>query len=177
LYEAGWFACVLAAASGRPALALAAVLLSAAAHLLLVVDRPRELALMMIAAVVGVIVDSATVRLGVLRFASPHGPEGFAPVWVVGMWAQFAILFHFCLDWLSGRYWLSVLLGAVGGPLSFVAGARIGAVDVLPPVGRSLAILAVFWALALPTLLVCADRLRPRVGRVGRYRFERGASR
>jgi hypothetical protein len=173
LYEAGWFGCVLAAADGRPVLALAAVLLSAAVHVALAADRSRELALMMAAAVLGGIVDSVTVRLGVLRFAAPLGPEGMAPVWVVGMWAQFAIVFRFCLAWMSGRYWSGALLGAVGGPLSFVAGARLGAVELLPPLGRSVTLLAVLWALALPTLLLCADRLGPRGSRAGSYRFER----
>lgn len=176
LYELGWFGCVLAAAEGRPLLALAAVIVPAAVHTALVVDRAREVALIVAAALLGAAVDTATVRLGVLSFAAPLGPDGIAPLWVVGMWAQFAIVFHFCLSWLSGRYWASAVLGAVGGPLSFMAGAQLGAVEILPPVARSAAVLAVFWSVALPALVACADWLEPHGGQPGGYRFDRGTA-
>ena len=57
--------------------------------------------------------------------------NGLAPLWV-GLWMQFATIMPFSLRWLSRRYWLSSVLGLVGGPLAYYAGQKAGAVDFLP---------------------------------------------
>lgn len=170
LYQAGWFACVLGAASGRPGWGAAAALTLIAAHLLLVRDRGEELRLILFAGALGAAVDTLQLRLGVFSFPSGQlafGPAGLAPPWIVVMWMQFATLFRFCLRWLGGRYLLSGLLGLVGGPLSFLAGERLGAVVFLAPRGRGLAILAAVWALAMPALVWAADRRRDASYRLG----------
>jgi tetrahydromethanopterin S-methyltransferase subunit D len=60
------------------------------------------------------------------------------------------------LRWLQGRWLLGSLFGAVGGSLSYVAGARLGALDL--PASASLWVIALLWALALPLLSALARR-------------------
>jgi hypothetical protein len=72
-----------------------------------------------------------------------------APVWDVVLWIQFATLLRYALGWLRGRPALAVLFGAVGGPVAFVAGERLGAVAFHPSPGFSLIALAVVWAMVL----------------------------
>ena len=61
---------------------------------------------------------------------------------------------------MSGRYWLAALLGFAGGPLSFGAGERMGAIE-FPSLAAYLA-LACAWSLAMPALVWLGDRLEPR---------------
>ncbi len=160
LYQVGWFACVLGAATGLAWQGAAVGLALAAVHLLLVPDRRRELSLMLAAAAIGLAVDSLQLRLGVFRYPSGAWLLGLAPAWILVLWLQFATLFHFALSWLGGRYRLAAVLGFLGGPLSFASGARLGAIEFTSP--WSYLALGCVWAIVLPLLVALADRLAPR---------------
>jgi hypothetical protein len=90
-----------------------------------------------------------------------------APLWIVALWVQFGTVLHFCMRWLSKRYLLASVLGLVGGPMSFLAGERLGAATFGQPRALSLAILALSWSIVLPALVAIADRL----DEAGRYRI------
>jgi hypothetical protein len=149
------------------AIALAAVGL----HLLAARSRRPEAVVVLAAGASGLVVDSLLVRLGVLSFAGEPLVWGSAPPWIIAMWMKFAITFHFCLGWLSGRYLLASVLGAIGGPLSFSAGARLGAVEFGPPIAVSYAAVGLAWAIALPALVAIADRVKSPGDESGLYRL------
>lgn len=176
LYQVGWFGCVLAAAAGRPVLSAMAALVPAALHLVLARQRQIEAVLLIGAGLLGLVVDTVTVRTGILGFDTRLGPEGIAPLWIVALWAQFGMTLRYCFGWLSGRYALASALGFVGGPLSFLAGARLGAVEISQPTLESLFFLGLMWAVALPVLTAAADLLDGRfeggAASRGRYRLE-----
>jgi hypothetical protein len=67
------------------------------------------------------------------------------------------------MRWMSGRYLLAALFGAIGGPLSYLAGARLGAMSFIDT-GAAVTALAVGWGLAMPLLMWLAARL-PQRGR------------
>lgn len=161
LYEAGWFGCVLSAAAGRPWQAAGLALAAAAIHLALARDRQAELRLLLAVGLLGFVVDSVQLSLGVFRFASGQLVAGLAPVWIIAMWLQFATTLQHCLDWLRGRYLLSAAAGLVGGPLAFWGGEKLGGVLFLSPRWRSYLILSLAWGLALPLLTGLAARWRP----------------
>jgi hypothetical protein len=165
LYQTGWFCCVLGAAGGHPWWGAAAALVLLAGHLALVKRTRSEIALVLAAALIGGAVDSLQSCLGLLRFQSGHVLGCIAPPWIVVMWMQFATLLRFSLSFLSGRYLLGAVLGALGGPLAFWTGERLGAVEFGEPAWRSLLVLAIVWATVFPLLLRIAG------GRTGEYRF------
>ena len=160
LYQVGWFACVLGAARGLPWIGAGLALVCAAVHLLLVRDRTREALLMAAAAVLGLAVDSLQLRLGVFTYPGGTPLEGIAPPWILVLWLQFATLLHYGLRWMSGRYLLAAVLGFAGGPLSFWAGERVGAIE-FASTGAYL-VLACVWAAVMPALIWLGDRLAPR---------------
>jgi hypothetical protein len=164
LNQAGWFACVLGAAYGRPWTGSLIALAFIAVHLLLIKQRLRELCLLLIAALIGTLLDTLQSHLGVVRFSSGHIIGWLCPLWITMLWAQFASLMHISLNWLSGRYMLAALFGVVGGPLAFFAGARLGAADLHPDIRISLGALALEWAIAMPLLVWLAERLPVRPG-------------
>ena len=65
------------------------------------------------------------------------------------VWAQFATTFRFSLRSVIMRPVPAVLFGAAGGPLAFLAGERLGAVTLLPPLASGLFRLSLSWAIAL----------------------------
>ena len=157
LYQVGWFACVLGAASGRTWAGAGLALALVAVHLVLVRDRAREATLLLAAAGLGLTLDSLQLNLGVFRYPSGSPLAGLAPPWIVVLWLQFATLLHFALRWLSGRYLLAAVLGLLGGPVSFWGGARLGAIEFASPLAYL--VLGCVWAVAMPALVWLGDRL------------------
>jgi Protein of unknown function (DUF2878) len=159
-YQAGWFASVLGAASGRFWLGPVVVLVLAGIHVALMRDRLLEVWLLVICGVFGFGVDSFQAYVGVFGFLDAYQIPWLAPPWLVAVWVIFATTLHGCLAWLEGRYWLGALFGLIGGPLAYWGGERLGAVTFGPSMVRDLGIVGVVWAVATPVLLLFSKLTR-----------------
>lgn len=157
-FQAGWFSCVLGAANGMPWLGPLVVLAVAALHLWLARRPAPELQLMIAAVAMGLVADSLLVYLGWVSYPNGTWANGFAPYWILAMWALFATTLNVSMRWMQGRYVVALLMGAIGGPLSYLAGEKLGAMQFVEPVG-ALAGLALIWAIAMPALVVLANRM------------------
>jgi len=165
----GWFACVLGNAYGLPLFGPAAVAVLLTAHFAVIPRdrRLREAAILLLAGVVGYVGDSALVMAGAIGFDPGSGPGAPTKLWMVAMWLNFATALNSALYWLAGRPLLASLLGALGGPLAYLGGARLGALDFPAGDGWALVLIALEWALAMPLLLALnrwCDRLARRSG-------------
>ena len=172
LYQTGWFVLVLGAAGGYPWPGAGVGLVLVGVHLYLSKERKPEVMMVLLVGALGTAVDSVQAFAGVFVFESGYWTYWLVPFWLTVMWMQFATLFHFILAWLSGRYILSALLGAVGGPIAFLTGEKLG--GVMFPMGTiySLKILGAVWFFVTPACVFLADRYRPRIG-TGSYRLQR----
>lgn len=156
LFQIGWFACVLGAARGLPWLGPVVVALALGLHLALAHDRFAEARLLAGAALLGFFLDSAQAAAGLFAFATASTVAWLSPPWMVALWPNFATTLHTSLQWLTGRYGLASALGAVGGPLSYYAGGRLGALSFPAEPLVSLLIIGLVWAIATPLLLKLA---------------------
>jgi hypothetical protein len=148
----GWFSCVLGAARGMTWLGPAVVFLLFLLHLGIAPGISREIRLAVVAAGAGFLVDTALIAAGVFTPVHRLLPMPLSPPWLVAMWVNFATTLNICLKRLHGHPVFCALLGAIGGPAAYYAGARLGAIQ---PYGRLevfLAVLAVVWAIAVPVL-------------------------
>ena len=61
------------------------------------------------------------------------------------------------MGWLCGRFALATVFGAIGGPLAYLAGDKLGALEihVLPAV-------VIAWIVVMPCLLAIEMKTRPR---------------
>lgn len=161
LYQAGWFACVLGTAKGYPWLGAGTGLALLTVHLVLCRERGKETLTVMCIALVGTLVDTVQAYFGVFVFLSGYWTQWVVPFWITVMWLQFATLFHFALSWLSGRYFLSAVLGGIGGPMAFLTGERLGAAIFPCSFHFTFIILAIVWFFILPGCVFIADRFKP----------------
>ena len=156
-FQFGWFACVLAAARGHDAVGIGIVAAIVVLHLWLAARPSLELGVIAAAVLVGAVWDGLLRTLGLLVYAAP-GPDWLAPAWILAMWALFGTTLNVSLRWLHARRLVAVLFGAVGGPMAFWAGQRLGAVQIPGPWPGLLA-QAAGWAVILPVLMQLARRL------------------
>ncbi len=154
LFQAGWFACVLGGAHGMPVAAVAAAGAVIGLSLLwFSTHRSRDVQLLLAVALIGFCVDSLHLRLGVFALiGAPRFPH-LCPLWLIALWAMFGTTLRGSLSWLADRYGLATLLGAVAGPMSYLGGAKLGAVTLHPNRFFCMAALALGWAVVMPLLV------------------------
>jgi hypothetical protein len=157
LFQLAWFAAIIGGASGwswRAALPAVAVVL-----LHLGLNRSiwrKEVWLIVSVTLLGLIIETIFISLGALHYAGREAGVVMPPLWILALWLAFGTLPNGSLRWLQGRMVLQIVLGAVLGPLSYVAGVRLGAATLGVPEWVSIGVIAVGWGLAMPIMFKLA---------------------
>ena len=154
-FQLGWLGAVLGAANGMPWLGPLLLVIVLGVHLRLAANPVAEIGIACAAAIIGVWFDSLLVAAGYVAYPSGQWHPALAPYWIVAMWVLFATTLNVSLRWLRRSTALAVLFGAVGGPLSYLAGERLGGIEIVDT-SAALLFLAVGWAAALPLLISLA---------------------
>lgn len=163
LFQAAWPACVIGAAFD---VAWTGVLVVGALALWqLHANRRHRLDVHLIVwcLAVGLILDTAWIRLGLLQYAMPWPSNDYAPVWIMLLWLALALVINHSMALFKRRLLLIGVLGAIGSPMSYFAGARFGAVEWLAPAWQVVLATGLSWAIILPALFWLA-RERPAAG-------------
>jgi hypothetical protein len=155
--QAGWMVCVLSAAHGVAWIGALFVLAVVVWHARQVTAPAPELKLVAAAVLIGAVWESLLVASGLLVYPNGVLIPGTAPWWLLALWALFAVQFNVVFGWLKQRLLLAAVLGALAGPLSFRAGAALGAVHFPDPT-LAFAALGVGWAALMPLMLALARR-------------------
>ncbi len=153
IYQAVWFLCVFFGDAG--ALVSLALL---AAHLVRSNHRREDLKMMVVLLAIGLVVDGAISYAGYISYRVDGVP---IPFWLAVVWLALAILPHHSLRWLKGRPLLSSLFAAIGGPLAYWAGVRLGAAEFGASLTQSIGLFAVAWAVLWPLVMAIANRILP----------------
>lgn len=157
IYQICWLACILGAANGMPLTGVVVVALAVAYHLYVAPRPGAEMVLILIAAVIGGFWDSLLVVAGWLVYPNGTLIDGTAPYWIVALWVSFATTFNVSLRWFKRRLVPAALFGAIGGPLAFLAGERLGGV-VFTSYSAGVTALALGWALLFPLMMLISNR-------------------
>lgn len=149
-FEGFWLLAVV----GQNAIAWLPVLLLVG-HFVFTPSRAVDIRVLGLAAI-GVSLDALLTLSGVFVFDQ-------TPWWLLLLWMGFVMTLGHSMRWLSRlRWWQLMLIGAVAGPSSYIAGWRLGAVTLPLGVWLSLLVLILLWALLLPLLVRCDQRIRQR---------------
>jgi hypothetical protein len=157
-FKLTWLACVLGGANGLawigPLFCIAFLL--AQRHWL---GAPKnEWQLVAAIAGIGFLVDSSYVLSGLVQFATPGPLTNAAPIWIVAMWANFALTLNHSMRWFQDHLIIAALMGAVAGPGAYLAGRALGAAQFLAADAAVLTVLALAWGSAVPLTLMLASR-------------------
>ena len=160
LMQSLWFSSVLGAARGQ--LWLASIVLIG---FVFWEFRPArrvygDFQLMLVAVLLGLILDTTWVRLGWLQYTGAWALSERAPLWILFLWTGLALTINHSLAWLQSRLILATLLGALFSPLSYLAAARLEAVTIISEPESLFIALSLSWAIALPLLLWLAKYLK-----------------
>jgi len=157
-FQLGWFSCVLGAAHQLPWLGVLIAIPIIAWHLQSAGNPRLELALILIATVVGSLFDQAILSLGLIEYPASSWPAWLLPLWMVMLWALFVTTLNVSLRWMRGKYVIATIFGLVGGPLAYLGGVKLGAMHLVKPT-EILVILAIGWGVFMPVLVWLSARL------------------
>lgn len=150
-FQCCWWLCALAGNWGATG---AFVLLLT--HLALHPWPRHEAATIVLCGLIGLLADSLLAHSGILAFNTGFG---LLPWWLVVLWGCFAATFNQSLAFLKNRLILAALLGGIGGPLTYLAGAELGRVQFGNDTFATMTQLAIVWSLLTPTLVLVSKQL------------------
>ncbi|MCP5474017.1 MAG: DUF2878 domain-containing protein [Rhodanobacteraceae bacterium] len=164
LFQIGWVVTVFGAGHDAWWAGPLSLLILAAITFKLTPWPRTDMALVCVACLVGLIVDSAYVQFGLLRFAEPVPFDGLAPIWILGMWMSFALTLNHSMRVFKPHLGLAALFGLIGGPVAYyVAGSKFAAVEMLASPWLVYGAIAVVWGLLTPLLLMLASSWVPKL--------------
>ena len=168
-YQLVWFAAVIGASLGHAWWGVGAGAAFVFAQAWASECRRADLRLAAVALYLGMTVDGILAASGWAQYAMPRPalPLGGAPIWILALWASFAMTFNHSLVVFRDRHVLAGALGLVGGPLVYWGAARgWGAISFTAPAWRGLTWLALSWAVSMVVLCRLARRWERNLRRV-----------
>ena len=156
-FQAGWWACVAGVGHGFEIESIVFCSLLVCGHLYVSSSPRREVQLGLWSILVGIVVDSMLQHWEVIRFDGwALGP--LSPFWLWALWGMFAMTLNSSLDFLKRQSLItSAVLGLGFGPMTYYAGAQLGAATLeLTP--THWLTLGVAWMLTMPLLVIAARR-------------------
>ena len=153
-FQALWLSSVGGAGRGYWWLGLPVLSVFLLYHFAVSTCRKADAQLLAISVVLGFIADSVLLQLGLLRFEQPVPWANFAPIWIVTLWAGFALTLNHSMSFFQTRPLAAVLFGLFGGPLAYYFAVNVWKAVILtaPPL-HVYGALALVWAIMTPLLL------------------------
>jgi hypothetical protein len=159
-FQVVWFLCIFGAAHQFELIAILISVGIIAWALLTSEHRAHDYRMILVGAILGIVIDTLLISLNLITFTSAYW-TGFSPLWMTPIWIALVLTLQSSMSWLSGRYTLAGLLGAISGPFAYWAGVRMGAgtfADLIP----AMISLSVIWLVITPALFYVSSLLKER---------------
>ena len=93
-------------------------------------DIRKELRVLGLAFLLGTVIDTVFEHVGLVTYAGGPRLGPICPLWISALWVIFASTLTVSLGWLRTRPGYAILLGVVGGPITYAGAAGMGAVEL-----------------------------------------------
>lgn len=112
----------------------------------------------LVALLYGTIADGLLVAFDVMNFASSAQTKTPSPIWMMALWFGFGSIYKTSLGFLKQRVILLSIIGAIGGPMAYLGGANMNAVEIASSKTLFMLFIGLEWAVALPLLMWSTHR-------------------
>jgi len=148
-----WAACAYGATHAMPMLGVYIGFSYVILHFIFSNMRVRDLKIMLIIGVVGLLIDCILAQTNIVSF--PHYDTSYLPTppWLLALWFVFALMVPYSLYWLKKNLKIACIAGAIGGSFSYFLGHKLGALQLTEPLTISLGIYFIIWGTIFPFAL------------------------
>tara|TARA_Y100000590_G_C15454556_1_gene914038 strand:- start:131 stop:658 length:528 start_codon:yes stop_codon:yes gene_type:complete len=159
-FQLSWWGCVLGVKNEMVYLGPILMVIFLILHFYVFTFNYSEIKLIVLFGIIGTLIDSSMAFLGILKYNGIYSPSTvIAPLWITAMWCGFTATVNHSLSWLKNRYFSSGLLGAVAGPLSYLAGVKFDAIQFNSSPILALIIVSLFYAITIPLIYWVNERM------------------
>jgi hypothetical protein len=124
LFQAVWFACVLATRSPYPQVLPLAGSILVIGRVIWKGRFQEALPLACTCIIIGTLGDALLIKLGFLSFSSYPNLLG-APLWMVALWMNFGLMLHPLFAWFMKNLVRTLLGFSIGGALAYYSGEKL----------------------------------------------------
>ena len=99
-------------------------------HFYMIFDKKKEFQYMLLCMFCGFLLESAFFYF---QFIDYNGilPDNYSiiPIWVIVLWGGYALTVYHSFNWIYGKYYSSLMIGGLLGPLIYLSGDRMGCIN------------------------------------------------
>ena len=158
LFKTVWALSLLGVVIGHAWLGAAALTVFAGWHFYTANTPRADFAVAGVAVLVGLVLDTVLLRSGLIAYHGEMFWSGAAPLWILALWANFALTLNGCLGWLQQRHLVAATLALIFGPLSYYGGITLGTAVIKGDEVALYGTIGLTWAIAVPFLLSLSAR-------------------
>ena len=148
-----WWGCVLGVKLGYNYLGPILTFLFIVIHLKLISKPKEEIKLILSCGLLGLIIESFHFQTNFLSYQGYIFPNiFFPPIWIICMWVGFAGTLNYSMFWMKNRWLMMVVSGAIFGPISYVAGLKLGVINFNFSYEFSIFVLSLVWGASIPIM-------------------------
>ena len=148
-----WWGCVLGIQYSYNYLGPLLTIIVGIAHLNIIVDFKKEVKLILAVGLLGLIVESFHLHSNLLDYSGYIFSNSlFPPLWILCMWLGFAGTLNYSMFWMKGRWILMIICGAIFGPMSYLAGVKLGVLNLNFSYTLSIVVIGITWGLSIPIM-------------------------
>ena len=158
-FQLNWFACVLGANSPYPWLFPIFTLVYTWYYLSHLSHYKTEKKLIAFVLAVALAWELSVQWLDVMNYKGQMVNLASTPIWIYALWLGFALTLNHSMKWISSVRWAPPILGAIFGPLTYLAGAKFGSVS-FTNLNFSIIYTSISWAILFTVVVMYSSRLR-----------------
>ncbi|NVK21757.1 MAG: DUF2878 domain-containing protein [Kangiellaceae bacterium] len=159
LFQSIWLACVIGAANNN--MISAWILFATLVYWQLFCSKNRnskDLYFVATLLPMGMVIDSLWVYFKLIEYKELWPSSSLAPYWIGVLWVTFALSLNHSMKWLFDHPKIALIFGALGGPLSYLAAQRLGAI-IIDRLYLTLMLLSLAWLLTMGIILYLNKKL------------------
>ena len=148
-----WWGCVLGIKYSHNYLGVLLTIFTGIIHLNSVLNPKYEIKLILSVGLLGLLVESFHLHSQVLEYNGYiYLNSLFPPLWILCMWLGFAATLNYSMFWMKDRWILMVICGAIFGPMSYIAGLKLGVLSFNFSYILSVIIIGTTWGISIPIM-------------------------
>jgi hypothetical protein len=161
LFQSLWLSCIFGAANQIlwPAFLLIGILL--VVFLMPKIRHEKDFTFLVICLTLGFILDSLLAYWGLINYHTNYGLTQTAPLWILVLWAGFALTLNHSMTWLLKKPRLGSLFIIIGAPLSYFSADRLNAITI-NHLQMSLILISLLWFFVYAIILAFNSLVNPK---------------
>ena len=109
-------------------------------------NRAKELYFVLAVSAFGILMDSLLFNFNFFDFTHPMSlSPAVVPLWLMFLWLAFASTLNHCLSWLFKNKYIAFIVGGMGGSLSYLGAANLGAMTIMQSKIQAFLMLFIIW--------------------------------